>query len=129
VGVGVRAAAAPKMFWRRELMKAVKRDWVLGKGASGEEEEAGLVVVVVSEAVEAGEFVRTARRSSSKSAALSTVMLVLCIGGSKEYQQRLVSVRVDGPGIRGFRLFGIGLRCLGGGTCRLDKASCRGWVV
>jgi hypothetical protein len=31
-------------------------------------------------------------------------------------------VRVDGLGIRGFRLFGIGLRCLGGGFCRLDRA-------
>lgn len=80
MGVGVRVVVveeAPKMFWRRELMKAVKRDWVLGKGAvsPGEEEEAGLllVAVVVREAVEAGEFVRTARRSSSKSAALSTI--------------------------------------------------------
>lgn len=78
VGVGVRVAVveeAPKMFWRRELMKAVNRDWVLGKGAvsPGEVELGLLVFVVVREAVEAGEFVRTARRSSSKSAALSTI--------------------------------------------------------
>jgi len=48
-------------------MKAVKRDWLVGKGASMEE---------------AGEFVRTARRSSSRSAALSTMGLAsLCLGG------------------------------------------------
>ena len=48
----------------------MKRDWVLGKGASGEEDVGS--VLVVREVVEAGEFVRTARRSSSRSAALST---------------------------------------------------------
>ena len=59
-------------------MNAVKRDWVLGKGGGSVEE--ALFIFALRDDVGPGESVRTARRSSSKSAALSTVLIRVLFG-------------------------------------------------
>ena len=72
--VGVEALI-PKRAGRREARKVARRDWVLGNDGSGEGGGIAPDVDGCSEFEEEGELVRIALRSSSKSAALSTIFV------------------------------------------------------
>ena len=71
-GVVFVGVLVPKIAGRREARKFASRDCVVGNGGSGDGEGCKVEFDVVAVNEGAGESVRIARRSSSRSAALST---------------------------------------------------------